>query len=97
MDLLRRSTRSRFRKLAPLPEAQGPHTSFKHDSVTGRVTGYEEYDAADDAVKRFRGEGRPHGGQPPPLILEPRPGQGAHAKPKVPRAPRPGEIPRGYE
>ena len=95
MDLLRRSTRPRIRKLAPLPEAQGPHISFKRDPVTGRVTGYEEYDAADNAVKRFRGEGRLHGGQSPPLILEPRPGQGSYAKPKVLRAPHLDELPQG--
>jgi hypothetical protein len=47
-------------------------------------------------VKRFRGEGGPHGGQEPPFVLEPKPGKGPGSPPTVPRPPRPNELPPGY-
>lgn len=82
-------------KLSPIPKA-GAHSVFKRSSVTGRISGYIEYDEAGRAIKRFRGEGRPHGGMEPPIILEPKPGKGPGSPPKVPRKPLPGEIPSGY-
>ena len=54
-------------------------------------------DAAGNPVKRFRGEGKPHGGKDPPLVLEPKPGKGPGSQPKVPRPPRPDELPKGYD
>jgi len=86
----------RTNKLGPNPKAEGPHTQFKTDPKTGKVTGYTEFDAAGNTVKRFRGQGKPHGGTEPPFILEPKPGKGPGAPPKVPRQPRPDELPRGY-
>ena len=83
-------------KLGPNPKAEGPHTQFKTDPKTGKVTGYTEFDATGNPVKRFRGQGKPHGGTEPPFILEPKPGKGPGAPPKVPRQPRPDELPRGY-
>ena len=77
-------------------EGAGPHTGFKRDPQTGRVTGYTEFDAAGNPVKRFRGEGGPHGGQEPPCVLEPKPGKGPGTPPKVPRPPRLDELPPGY-
>ena len=47
-------------------------------------------------VKRFRGEGKAHGGQEPPLILEPKAGKGSGSPPKVPRPANPDELPEGY-
>jgi len=86
----------RTNKLGPNPKAEGPHTQFKTDPKKGKVTGYTEFDAAGNPVKRFRGQGKPHGGTEPPFILEPKPGKGPGAPPKVPRQPRPDELPRGY-
>jgi RHS repeat-associated protein len=85
---------SRTNKVQPHPDAEGAHTGYKTDG--GKVTGYTEFDADGNPRKRFRGTGRPHGGQEPPLILEPEPGKGPGSPPKVPRAPRPEELPRGY-
>ena len=86
----------RTNKLGPNPKAEGPHTQFKTDPKKGKVTGYTEFDAAGNPVKRFRGQGKPHGGTEPPFILEPKPGKGPGAPPKVPRQRRPDELPRGY-
>jgi hypothetical protein len=88
---------ARVNKVGPHPEAQGPHTSFKLDPTTGKVTGYTEFDAAGNPVKRFRGEGMPHGGAEPPFVLEPKRGKGPGSPPKVPRSPRPDELPKGYD
>ncbi len=85
----------RVNKLGPDAKSTGPHTRFKTDA-SGKVTGYTEFDAAGNPVKRFRGTGRPHGGQEPPLILEPKIGKVAGSPPKVPRPPKPEEIPKGY-
>lgn len=90
------AAKPRTNKLGPNPKAEGPHTQFKTDPQTGRVTGYTEFDSAGNPVKRFRGEGKPHGGTEPPFILEPTPGKGPGSPPKVPRQPRPDELPRGY-
>ncbi|HYV44007.1 MAG TPA: polymorphic toxin type 24 domain-containing protein [Myxococcaceae bacterium] len=87
---------ARVNKVGPHPEAQGSHTSFKRDPTTGKVTGYTELDSAGNPVKRFRGEGKPHGGVEPPFVLEPKPGKGPGSPPKVPRTPRPDELPKGY-
>jgi len=87
---------SRVKKVEPVQGA-GAHTSFKRDPKTGKVTGYTQFDAFGRPVKRFRGEGRRHGGQDPPLVLEPKSGKGPGAPLKDPRQPRPGELPRGYE
>jgi hypothetical protein len=81
--------------MQPNPEALGPHTSFKRPPG-GRVTGYEEYDAYGNPVKRFRGEGKPHGGVEPPLVLVPKPGKGPGSPPKVASPATPGELPSGY-
>ena len=92
-------------KLAPHKDATGPHTSFRTDAK-GKVTNYETYDVNPTtggfgAEKRFRGDGKAHGGVEPPLILE-RPGAGqpggagAGARPVVPRKPASSEKPRGY-
>jgi RHS repeat-associated protein len=78
--------------LKPITDA--PHTVFK--SRDGKIYGYTQFSERGRAVKRFRGTGRPHGGQQPPLILEPRPGKGPGSPPVVPRVPRPDELPRGY-
>jgi RHS repeat-associated protein len=87
--------KSSVNKLGPHPKAQGPHTRFKKDGK-GKVQGYTTFDAHGNPVKRFRGTGKPHGGQEPPLVLEPKPGKGPGSPPKVPRPPRPDEMPKGY-
>jgi hypothetical protein len=48
-------------KLRPDPAAQGPHTTFKRDPQTGRVTGHAEWDAAGNPVKRTDVTGAAHG------------------------------------
>lgn len=89
-------SKQRTKKLKPDPKAEGrPHTRFKTDAK-GKVTGYTEFDAAGNPVKRFRGQGKPHGGTDPPFILESKPGKGPGAPLKVPRKPRSDELPRGY-
>jgi RHS repeat-associated protein len=80
-------------KVQPLPNA-GPHTGFKRDPETGKITGYTEFDAAGNAIRRFRGTGKPHGGVDPPLILEPAPGKGPGAPLNRARPAEPGEIPK---
>ncbi|RME55537.1 MAG: hypothetical protein D6790_15930, partial [Caldilineae bacterium] len=47
-------------KLKPDPAAQGPHTTFKRDPQTGRVTGHAEWDAAGNPVKRTDVTGAAH-------------------------------------
>jgi RHS repeat-associated protein len=82
-------------KVGPHDDAEGNHSTPKRDA-SGKVTGYTEFDATGNPVKRFRGEGKPHGGKEPPFILEPKAGKGPGAPPKVPRTPRPDELPKGY-
>ena len=94
-DVARAAGRPRVHKVGPHPEADGPHTSVKTNQ--GKVTGYTTYDATGNPVKRFRGEGRPHGDVEPPLVLEPKLGKGPGSPPKVPRKPRADELPRGHE
>gem|GEM_PF-3203187 len=89
-------SKARVNKLGPDPNALGAHTRFKRDPSTGRVSGYTSFDAHGNPVIRFRGSGRPHGGIEPPHILQPKPGKGPGAPLKVPRLPRPDELPRGY-
>ena len=90
------SSGGRVKRVRPDPRALGPHTAFKRDPATGRVTGYTTYDERGRAVKRFRGTGRPgHGGIGPPVIYEPKPGK-IGGQPKVPRPPEPWELPNGY-
>jgi len=88
-------SKPRVNKLGPDPGAQGAHTRFKR-GPDGKVQGYTEFDAQGNSVKRFRGSGRQHGGQEPPLILEPKPGKGPGSPLKVPRTPKPEELPSGY-
>jgi uncharacterized protein RhaS with RHS repeats len=76
-------------------EGAGPHTSFKRDPQSGNISGYTEFDDAGKAVKRFRAEGKTHGGVEPPLVLEPKPGKGAGAPLNRGRPARPDEIPGG--
>jgi len=87
--------KSRTNKLGPNSNAEGAHTQFKRDPTTGKISGYTEFDASGNPVKRFRAKGKSHGGTEPPFILEPKPGKGPGATPKVPRKPRPDEIPKG--
>lgn len=80
--------------------AAGPHTSFRRGE-DGRITNYETYDLNPrtgewGAEKRFRGEGKPHGGVDTPLILERPDGKGPGARPTMPREPYPWELPGGY-
>ncbi|MCP4268815.1 MAG: hypothetical protein GY777_25085 [Candidatus Brocadiaceae bacterium] len=87
--------KTRVNKVIPAPEASGPHTVFKKDN-TGRVNGYTEFDVQGNPVKRFRGTGGTHGGQNPPLILEPKSGKGSGSPPKISRPPTTKELPKGY-
>ncbi len=84
----------RVNKVQPV-EGAGPHTGFKRDPETGKITGYTEFDATGNPVKRFRGEGGSHGGVDPPLVLEPKPGKGPGSPPNRGRPARPDEIPGG--
>jgi hypothetical protein len=86
----------RVNKVDPHPEAQGPHTSFKRDPTTGKVTGYTEFDAAGNPVKRFRGEGKPHGGIEPPLVLERAPGKNPPSPLNRARPANSDELPKDY-
>lgn len=53
-------------KLAPDPNAQGPHTTFKRELITGEVISYETYEpnprnpSGYDTVKRYDGTDAPH-------------------------------------
>ena len=86
--------RGRVNKVRPV-EGAGPHTGLKRDPKTGKITGYTEFDDAGNPVKRFRGEGSPHGGVHPPLVLEPKPGKGPGAPLNRARPARADEIPGG--
>lgn len=87
------SINAKVNKVQPVPDAVGPHSVPKRDPQ-GRVKDYTEFDKDGNAVKRFRRDGKPHGGMNPPFILEPKPGKGPGAVPKVPRQPRPDELPK---
>ena len=65
----------RLRRLEPDPEAQGPHSTFKKDPVTGETTGYITYDKVGKPTKRYRGKDGKHGGVKPPLVIEPERGK----------------------
>ncbi len=89
--------KSKVNKLGPDPKANGiPHTRFKTDPMSGKVTGYTEFDANGNPVKRFRGQGKQHGGKEPPFVLKPKSGKGAGSPLKVPHDPSPLELPLGY-
>jgi hypothetical protein len=55
-------------KLEPHPEAVGPHSTFKRDPRTGKVTNYETYQRQTNPLdpspwtmeKRYDGAGGPH-------------------------------------
>ncbi len=85
---------SHVNKVEPVPGA-GEHSVFKRDPQTGEITGYTEFDASGNPVKRFRKDGKPHGGVDPPLVLEPKPGKGPGSPPNRARPARPDEIPGG--
>jgi hypothetical protein len=48
-------------KLKPDPSAQAPHSTFKRDPQTGRVTGHAQWDAQGNPVQRTDVTGRAHG------------------------------------
>jgi hypothetical protein len=48
-------------KLKPEPASQGPHTTFKRDPETGKVTSHAEWDALGNPVKRTDVTGSAHG------------------------------------
>ncbi|NND60926.1 MAG: RHS repeat-associated core domain-containing protein [Gammaproteobacteria bacterium] len=86
-------------KLTPDDRAEGPHSTFRRGE-DGRVTNYETYDRNPKtgkfgAEKRYRGEGKPHGGVEPPTVYDRPPGKGPGARPNVPRPAEPWEIPGG--
>lgn len=84
----------RTTKVSPDGRAVGPHSVPKPPSAGGSRAGYTEYDKDGNPVKRYRGEGKPHGGVDPPVVVEPKPGKGPGAKPIVPRPAMPDEIPK---
>lgn len=80
------------------PEAAGDHSAFRRGS-DGTIQHYETYDKNPYTGQygpklRFRGEGRPHAGVPPPHIHERDPGQGPGTSPTQTRPAKPSEIPR---
>jgi RHS repeat-associated protein len=77
-------------------EVRGPYTRWRTDPQTGRIDDYSEFDEAGNEAKRFRGTGRPHGGVPPPLVEEPKPGKGPGSPPNRARVPEAWELPPGY-
>jgi hypothetical protein len=87
-------------KLSPNQSAAGPHSTFRRDKSTGVITNYETYEKNPitdkfNAILRYRGVGKPHGGVNPPLILRPEAGKGIGSKPVEPYPAEPSEIPRG--
>lgn len=86
-------------KLTPDPAAQGPHTTFKRDPQTGKVTNYETYQPQTnprdpkpwESVKRYDGN-HPHfdkgtGQRSQPHVHDP-------SAPGGVRPPDPSEIPK---
>ena len=71
---------------------QGDHTVFRFGS-DGRVSNYQTFHENDRCKggfqpgPRFRGSGKPHGGQKPPIIINK-----GRARP-----PEPHELPRGFK
>ncbi|MCR9166582.1 MAG: polymorphic toxin type 24 domain-containing protein [bacterium] len=53
--------KAKVNKLKAHPDAHGPHSTFKRDPATGKVTGHAEWDAAGNPVKRTDVTGRAHG------------------------------------
>jgi RHS repeat-associated protein len=64
------TAKPRFNKLNPDPSAEGPHTTFKTDPLTGKVTGHAEWDAQGNRVKRVDVTGASHGGVDTPHTHE---------------------------
>jgi hypothetical protein len=96
-----KEAKPRTNKLRPNKNAEGPHTSFKIDPSSQRISGYETYDWNSitgiwSAVLRFRGMGKPHGNVHPPFILTRTPGKGPGSPPIVPTKPSLRELPNGY-
>ncbi|MEM6454054.1 MAG: RHS repeat-associated core domain-containing protein [Acidobacteriota bacterium] len=88
--------KSRVNKVKAV-EGAGPHTGFKRDPATGKITGYTEFDAEGHAMRRFRGAGKPHGKVEVPLVIEQKPGRGQKSRAKRARPARPDEIPGGSQ
>lgn len=61
-------------KLKPDPDAKGPHTTYKRDPVSKKITNYATYKpnplnpSGFDEVLRFDGVGASHGGIPTPHV-----------------------------
>jgi len=61
-------TTPRLNWLRPHPDAEGPHTTFKRDPSTGRITGYEDFRPQTnlrdpkpwESVRRYDDKGDPH-------------------------------------
>jgi hypothetical protein len=85
---------SRGQNVAPDPNAQGAAHSVAKRDAKGNVTGYTTFDANGNAVSRFRGQGKSHGGVEPPIVYEAKPGKGAGAPLNRARPARPEEIPQ---
>ena len=88
-------------KLRPDPDAQGPHSTFKRDPATGRVSGHAEWDAKGNPVKRTDVTGRRHGGVDTPHRHEygppntnPETGQTHPGRTRRVRPATPDEIPQ---
>jgi RHS repeat-associated protein len=91
------------KQFRPHPKAEGPHTVFRRDPETGRVSHYETYDSPSPGVgKRFDGVGPSHGGVDTPHVHP----TTYHSNPADPtrgrfvegpaRPATPDELPLGY-
>ena len=60
---------ARVNKVQPCPGA-GPHSGFKINPQTGKITGYTEFDANGCPIKRLDVAGTSHGGVPTPHVHE---------------------------
>jgi hypothetical protein len=88
-------------KLKPDPSAQGPHTTFKRDPQTGKVTGHAGWDAQGNPVKRTDITGAAHGPVKTPHTheygppnVDPASGKSYPGKQVKVRPATPDEIPR---
>jgi RHS repeat-associated protein len=91
------------KQFRPNPKADGPHTMFRRDPETGRISHYETYDDPSPGVgKRFDGVGPSHGGVDTPHVHP----TTYHSNPADPtkgrfvegpaRPATPAELPLGY-
>jgi len=87
--------------LKPDPDATGPHTTFKRDPDTGKITNYETWKKSDprnpnpfESEIRFDGKGQPHTNKVTMEDLMPH----VHDKtvPGGVRVPYPRDLPLGY-